>query len=137
MGADPDVIASFLIAVGDGFALQWLLDPERTPDGEQLATALGPALASAACQRSSGRTKAGPTNAPCIRSVPPLAASASARITAQTNQGWQWTCPPVRYLVGVALRARRAAGWGVLPSPCSSARQSERMAGARWAISWR
>lgn len=41
------MLASFLIAIGDGLALQWLLDPERTPDGDQLATALGAALTSA------------------------------------------------------------------------------------------
>jgi AcrR family transcriptional regulator len=45
LGADPEVIASFLIAVCDGFVVQWLLDPARTPDGEQLVSALGSALA--------------------------------------------------------------------------------------------
>jgi AcrR family transcriptional regulator len=47
MGADADVIASFLIAIGDGLTLQWLLDPERTPDGDSLVSALGAALADA------------------------------------------------------------------------------------------
>jgi AcrR family transcriptional regulator len=46
-GADPRAVASFLIAVCDGFVWQWLLDPEETPSGEQLVTALGTALASA------------------------------------------------------------------------------------------
>jgi AcrR family transcriptional regulator len=45
--ADLRVVASFLIAVYDGFALQWLLDPKDTPSGEQLTSALGAALAAA------------------------------------------------------------------------------------------
>jgi AcrR family transcriptional regulator len=44
MGADPRVVASFLIAVCDGLVLQWLLDPAETPDAEQLNTSLGVAL---------------------------------------------------------------------------------------------
>jgi AcrR family transcriptional regulator len=40
-----ETVASFLIAVCDGFVLQWLLDPERTPTGEQLVASLGEALA--------------------------------------------------------------------------------------------
>lgn len=43
-GAVPDVVASFLMAVCDGLGLQWLLDPERTPDGGELVSALGSAL---------------------------------------------------------------------------------------------
>ena len=43
-GADPKVVASFLIAVCDGLMLQWLLDPEETPSGEELVTTLGVAL---------------------------------------------------------------------------------------------
>jgi AcrR family transcriptional regulator len=43
-GADPKVVASFLIAVCDGLVLQWLLDPGETPDGEELVTSLGAAL---------------------------------------------------------------------------------------------
>jgi hypothetical protein len=43
-GADPNVVASFLIAVCDGLVLQWLLDPDETPDGEELVTSLGAAL---------------------------------------------------------------------------------------------
>jgi AcrR family transcriptional regulator len=43
-GADADTIASFLMAVVDGLVLQWLLDPERTPDGQQLVAGLGSAL---------------------------------------------------------------------------------------------
>ena len=43
-GADPNVVASFLIAVCDGLVLQWLLDPDETPDGGELVTSLGAAL---------------------------------------------------------------------------------------------
>jgi len=43
-GADAGVVASFLIAVCDGLVLQWLLDPEATPTGEQLLASLGAAL---------------------------------------------------------------------------------------------
>jgi AcrR family transcriptional regulator len=43
-GADPKVVASFLIAVCDGLVLQWLLDPGGTPDGQQLLASLGAAL---------------------------------------------------------------------------------------------
>jgi AcrR family transcriptional regulator len=43
--ADPEVVASFLIAVIDGFVLQWLLDPDETPSGEQLVTALRDVMA--------------------------------------------------------------------------------------------
>jgi AcrR family transcriptional regulator len=43
-GADPQVIASFLVAVCDGLVLQWLLDPEQTPSGEELISSLGSAL---------------------------------------------------------------------------------------------
>jgi AcrR family transcriptional regulator len=38
--SDPEVIASLVIAVIDGFALQWLLDPKDLPSSEELATAL-------------------------------------------------------------------------------------------------
>jgi AcrR family transcriptional regulator len=51
-GVDPLVIASFLIAVCDGLVLQWLLDPEQTPSGEQLTSSLGGALARATSQES-------------------------------------------------------------------------------------
>jgi AcrR family transcriptional regulator len=43
-GADADVVASFLIAVCDGLVIQWLLDPEEAPTGEQLVASLGSAL---------------------------------------------------------------------------------------------
>jgi AcrR family transcriptional regulator len=43
-GIDPEAVASFLIAVCDGLVLQWLLDPARTPNGEQLISSLGAAL---------------------------------------------------------------------------------------------
>ena len=46
-GADPDVIASYLIAVYDGLMIQFLVDPSRTPTGEQLATSVGAAIAAA------------------------------------------------------------------------------------------
>jgi AcrR family transcriptional regulator len=46
-GADPRVVASYLIAVFDGFVLQWLLDPEDTPTGQELIATLGTALGSA------------------------------------------------------------------------------------------
>jgi AcrR family transcriptional regulator len=45
--ADPRVVASYLMAVFDGFVLQWLLDPEDTPKGETLVASLGAALAAA------------------------------------------------------------------------------------------
>lgn len=51
-GVDPRVVASFLIAVCDGLVLQWLLDPEQTPSGEQLVSSLGAALARATSQAS-------------------------------------------------------------------------------------
>lgn len=43
-GADPDVVASYLIAVADGFMIQFLIDPARCPTGDQLVHALGAAL---------------------------------------------------------------------------------------------
>lgn len=46
-GADPEVIASWLIAIADGFMIQYLVDPQRCPTGEQLVTALGASLAAA------------------------------------------------------------------------------------------
>lgn len=45
LGADPDLIASFLIAVCDGLLLQYLIDPSRRPDGHALATAVSAAIA--------------------------------------------------------------------------------------------
>jgi AcrR family transcriptional regulator len=47
-GADPEVIAAFLIAVCDGFVLQFLVDPASCPSGEQLVAALGAGLESIA-----------------------------------------------------------------------------------------
>jgi len=38
--ADPAVIGSLAIAIVDGLALQWLLDPNDTPSGDQLSSAL-------------------------------------------------------------------------------------------------
>ena len=45
--ADPDVVASFLIAIADGFMVQFLVDPARLPTGEQLTSALTAALTAA------------------------------------------------------------------------------------------
>jgi len=42
--ADPEVVASLLIAVIDGFVLQWLLDPDDTPSGEKIVTTLRDAV---------------------------------------------------------------------------------------------
>ena len=36
---------SAIIALGDGFLMQWRLDPDHTPDGAELVTALGEAIA--------------------------------------------------------------------------------------------
>jgi AcrR family transcriptional regulator len=44
-GVDPQVVSAFLIAVCDGFVMQWVLDPEQTPTGAELVSALGSALA--------------------------------------------------------------------------------------------
>ena len=44
---DANVVASFLIAVCDGLVLQWLLDPNETPTGDQLISSLGSALSRA------------------------------------------------------------------------------------------
>jgi AcrR family transcriptional regulator len=43
-GADPDVVASYLVAVADGFMIQFLIDPARCPTGDELVQALGAAL---------------------------------------------------------------------------------------------
>ena len=40
-------IASFMIAVCDGLLLQWLVDPERAPSGEELTAGLDAALPAA------------------------------------------------------------------------------------------
>ena len=37
---EPEVMASFLMAVFDGLVIQWLLDPEHTPRAAELADAL-------------------------------------------------------------------------------------------------
>ena len=47
LGANPKVVASFLLAVCDGLVLQWLLDPAETPTGEELVASLGAALGAA------------------------------------------------------------------------------------------
>lgn len=46
-GADPEVVASYLIAIFDGFALQSLLEPADAPSGEELVGSLGAALTAA------------------------------------------------------------------------------------------
>jgi AcrR family transcriptional regulator len=46
-GADPNVIASFFIAIADGLVIQFLLDPAACPTGEQLVAVLGAALTAA------------------------------------------------------------------------------------------
>lgn len=46
-GADPEVVASFFIAVCDGFVIQFLVDPKSCPSGEALVAALGSALEAA------------------------------------------------------------------------------------------
>ncbi|MEA2475585.1 MAG: hypothetical protein QOE06_3500 [Thermoleophilaceae bacterium] len=52
--ADPRVVASYLMAVFDGFVLQWLIDPEDTPNGETLIASLGAALAAAMAAAPAG-----------------------------------------------------------------------------------
>jgi len=41
-----------LIAVCDGLVLQWLIDPDETPGGDELIASLGAALARALPQAS-------------------------------------------------------------------------------------
>jgi AcrR family transcriptional regulator len=53
-GADPMVVALFLIAVFDGLAVQFRIAPEDTPTGDQLVGALVAARA-AALEQSTGR----------------------------------------------------------------------------------
>lgn len=43
-GIDARVVASYLLAIGDGLILQHLVDPERAPSADELATALGAAV---------------------------------------------------------------------------------------------
>lgn len=40
MSADPEVVASLVLAAFDGLAFQWLLDPDATPTGEELVAGL-------------------------------------------------------------------------------------------------
>lgn len=42
---DPEVMASFLMAVFDGLVLQWLLEPAETPSGDELVTSLADTMA--------------------------------------------------------------------------------------------
>jgi hypothetical protein len=42
-GADPMIVALFLIAVFDGLAIQFRMSPEDTPSGEELVSALAAA----------------------------------------------------------------------------------------------
>ena len=39
-GRHAETIASFVIAVVDGMTMQWLIDPDRAPTGEQLAESI-------------------------------------------------------------------------------------------------
>src|SRR3954453_11813509 len=50
-GEDGDVLASFMIAVGDGLLIQSFLDPERAPSAQELEEALGRGLAAALASR--------------------------------------------------------------------------------------
>lgn len=50
-GADPAVIAQFIIAVFDGLSVQFRIAPEDTPTGEQLVSALLAAMAAVIQQR--------------------------------------------------------------------------------------
>jgi AcrR family transcriptional regulator len=43
-GPEARALASFQIAVCDGLLVQWLLDPDAVPSGEQLASALAASL---------------------------------------------------------------------------------------------
>jgi AcrR family transcriptional regulator len=43
-GTDPDVVAAFLIAIADGFMIQFLINPVRCPSGDELVRALGGAM---------------------------------------------------------------------------------------------
>jgi AcrR family transcriptional regulator len=43
-GVDPDALASFFLAVYDGFLIQGLLDPQRLPDARQLIDSLANAV---------------------------------------------------------------------------------------------
>jgi AcrR family transcriptional regulator len=43
-GEQSRAVASFMIAVCDGLLLQWLVDPERAPSGEELTAGLDAAL---------------------------------------------------------------------------------------------
>jgi AcrR family transcriptional regulator len=56
-GADPKVIASFLIAVCDGFVLQWLLDPAATPTGAELVASLVAGLSEALAGQEVAQTR--------------------------------------------------------------------------------
>ena len=51
-GADPMVIAVYLIAVFDGLALQYRMAPDATPSGDEMVSALTAAVASALEQAS-------------------------------------------------------------------------------------
>ena len=42
------LVASFLLAVFDGFLIQWLLDPEQAPDAEAMAGLAAPSRPSSA-----------------------------------------------------------------------------------------
>jgi AcrR family transcriptional regulator len=52
------ILVSFIMAVGDGLAWQWLIDPDSVPDGHTLVSSLGSALATVLA--------AGPQPAPTV-----------------------------------------------------------------------
>jgi AcrR family transcriptional regulator len=65
-GADPQLVASFLMAVCDGLLVQFLIDPASSPSGAKLADALGAATA-LAIQLGGGEAALSPS-APAPRS---------------------------------------------------------------------
>lgn len=68
---DPEVFASFLIALFDGLVLQWILDSNDTPRGEELITSLLDVLAVGSEQEG----------------VPPRARRSNARKTRAPGSG--------------------------------------------------
>jgi AcrR family transcriptional regulator len=58
--ADPEVMASLLMALFDGLVLQWLLEPDAVPSGDELMTALVETMALALGENGIGaRAEAG------------------------------------------------------------------------------
>ena len=119
-GTDPEVVASFLIAVCDGLVLQWLVDPDGTPSGETLISSLGSALAQA-LERGVGPVPTEPRVGPSRKASPPTA----HRIQLTTGDWW----PPLHRAQQLSddwrkmgradwIAARRAPGyWASQHSP--------------------